>query len=93
MSHFDHCTNQCEMEVQKIIHLQNLANQLSDAFINTKKVTKSYISVVNGPTRIDVPERKLANKSKISLKHGRPSGLKDITPWKRRTQKKIDTPE
>ena len=28
MSHFDHCTNQCELEVQRIIHLQNIANQL-----------------------------------------------------------------
>ena len=30
-------TNQCELEVQRIIHLQNLANQLQDAFIDTKK--------------------------------------------------------
>ena len=40
MSYLDPCTNQCELEVQRIIHLRNLANQLPDAFIDTKKVTK-----------------------------------------------------
>ena len=44
MSHLDPCTNKCELEVQRIIHLQNLAHQLLDAFINTRKMTKSYIS-------------------------------------------------
>ena len=43
MSHFDPRTNQSELEVQKIIHLQNLANQLPDAFTNTNKVTKSHV--------------------------------------------------
>ena len=40
LTHFDPYTNQCELEVQRITHLQNLANQLQDAFIDTKKVTK-----------------------------------------------------
>ena len=44
LSHFDPRTNQCELEVQRIIHLQNLANQLPDAFVDAKKVTKSYHS-------------------------------------------------
>ena len=43
MTHLDPCTNQYELEVQRIIHLQNLANQLPDAFIDTKKVIKSHI--------------------------------------------------
>ena len=93
MSHFDSRTNQCELEVQRIIHLQNIANQLPDAFINTKKVTKSHISAANAPTRINVPEKQLANEYKIRLKHGRPIGSKDITPRKRRTRIRIDTPE
>ena len=50
MTHLDPRTNQCELEVQRIIHLQNLANQLPDAFIDTKKVTKSYILTANTPT-------------------------------------------
>ena len=93
MSHFDHHTNQCELEVQRIIHLKNLTNQLADAFIDTKKVTKSHIPTTNTQVRIDVLERQLANEYKILLKHGKPIGLKDITPWKRRTQMRIDTPE
>ena len=91
MSHFDPHTNQCELEVQMIIHLQNLANQLLDAFIDTKKVTKSHIPTPNTPVRIYVFERQLANEYKIRLKCGRPIGLKDITPQKRRTQMRIDT--
>ena len=56
LSHFDHRTNQCELEVQRIIHLQNLTNQLSDAFVDAKKVTKSHIPVVNALARIEVPQ-------------------------------------
>ena len=55
MTHLDFRTNKFELEVQRIIHLQNLANQLSDAFIDTKKVKKSHIPATNTPTRIDVP--------------------------------------
>ena len=54
MSHLDPRTNQCELKVQKIIHLQNLANQLLDTFIDTKKVTKSHIPTANTPARINV---------------------------------------
>jgi hypothetical protein len=34
LSHFDPCTNECELEVQRIIHLQSIVNQLPDAFCN-----------------------------------------------------------
>ena len=68
MSHFDHRTNKCELKVQRIIHLQNLANQLPYVFI---EVTKLYIPVVNTLTHIDVPEGQLENESKIRLKCGR----------------------
>ena len=93
MSHFDPHTNQCELEAQRIIHLQNLANQLPDAFIDTKKVTKSHISTTNTQVRIDVLKGQLENEYQIRLKHGRPIGSKDITPRKRGTQMRIDTPE
>ena len=81
------------MEVQKIIHLQNLANQLPNVFIDTKKVTKSHILAMNTPTQIDIPEGRLENESKIRLKHGRSIGSKDITRRKRRTHMRIDTPK
>ena len=93
MSHFDPHTNQCELEVQRIIHLQNMANQLADAFIDTKKVIKSHIPATNTLVRIEVIEGQLANEYKIRLKCGRPIGSKDITPRKRRTQMRIDIPE
>ena len=93
MSHFDPHTNQCELEVQRIIHLQNLENQLPYIFIYTKKVTKSHIPATNTPVRIDVLEGQLVNEYKISLKHGRPIDTKDITPRKKRTQMRIDTRE
>ena len=54
LTHLDPHTNQCKLEVQRVIHLQNLESQLQDAFIDTKKVTKSYIPAANTPTRIDV---------------------------------------
>ncbi|WJZ90040.1 hypothetical protein VitviT2T_009216 [Vitis vinifera] len=93
MTHLDPRTNQCELEVQRIIHLQNLANQLLDAFIDTKKVTKSHIPAANTPARIDVPVGQLTNESKIRLKRDRPVGSKDVTPRKRRTQEKLGTLE
>ena len=93
MTHLDPCTNQCELELQRIIHLQNLANQLPDTFIDTKKVTKSYIPTANTAARIDVPVGQLTNESKIHLKRGRLVGSKDVTPRKMRTQEKLSTLE
>ena len=84
MSHFDPHTNQCELEVQRIIHLQNLKNQLPDAFIDTKKVTESHIPAANALAWIDVHKEQLTNESQIHLKRGRPIGSKDLTLLRRR---------
>lgn len=56
LSQLDPCTRECGLEVQKIVHLQRLANQLPNTFTDPKRVTKSDISVLNSPIRIDVPE-------------------------------------
>ena len=64
-------------KIQRIIQLQNLENQLPDAFINTKKVTKSHIPATNTPAWVDVLVGQLANKSKIRLKCGGPVSSKD----------------
>ena len=72
-----------------IIHLQSLANQLANAFIDTKKVIKSYTLTANTLARIDVPKESFANESQMRLKHGRSIGSKDSTPRKMRTQRKI----
>ena len=37
-------TSETELEVQRIIHLQNLANELLDAFTDHKRVTRSHIA-------------------------------------------------
>jgi len=40
---------QCELEVQKIIHLQNITNQL----------IKSHILAANTPSRIEICKKKI----------------------------------
>ena len=70
LSHLDQRTNQCELEVQMIIHLQNLANQLPDAFVDTKKVTKSHIPAANVTAQVDITE----GQKHMSLKHVRSVG-------------------
>ena len=89
LSHYDPRTKQCEQEVQKIIHLQNLASQLLDAFTDPKRVTKSHIPAANAPIRIVVPKGQLitANEIKGQLKRGRPVGSKDTKPCKRKGAK------
>ena len=66
--------------------------QLSDVFIDNKKIVKSHIPVANTPARIEVPVGQLvntaANESKPHLKRGRPIGVKDKIPRKRKVQEK-----
>ena len=92
LSHLDPHTNQCELEVQRIIHLQGIANQLPDVFTNNKKIVKSHIPTANTPTLIKVPIGQsintIANESKPHLKHGRPVGVKDKIHQKRKVQEK-----
>ena len=89
LSHLDPRTKQSELEVQKIIHLQVLANQLPNAFIDSTKVTKSHIPASNIPARVEIPTGKLqsnlTNEPKPRLKCGRPIGSKDTIPRKRKS--------
>ena len=54
-----------------ITHLQNIANQLLDIFIDPNIVMKSHILVANVPIWFDVPEWQpfSANENKLRLKH------------------------
>ncbi|XP_017239634.1 uncharacterized protein LOC108212419 [Daucus carota subsp. sativus] len=83
---FDPRTSQCDLEIQKIIHLQGIANQLPDEFTDINRVTKSHIPAMNAPAKIQVPEGEIikANESKPRLKRGRPIGSKDKNPRKRK---------
>ena len=67
LTHLDSRTNQCELEVQNTINLQGLANQLPNAFIDAKKVKKSFSLTENILVRIDVHEGQLNNEL-MSLK-------------------------
>ncbi|KAG8498491.1 hypothetical protein CXB51_004897 [Gossypium anomalum] len=89
LAHLDPRTKQCDLEVQKIIHLQSLANELPDAFSDPKKVTKSYIPAVNAPIKLDVLEGQnlVATESNTRLKRGRPIGSKDKNPRKKKGAK------
>ena len=92
LSHLDPHTKESELEVQRIIHLQKLANQLPYAFTDTKRVTKSHILVVNAPIRIDIPIRQsnIANESQTRLKRGRLVSSKDKNPRVRKREKRQD---
>ena len=80
LSLFDPRTSIRELEVQKIIHLQKIADQMRDAFTYLKRITKSHINERNIPIQIDVtigPSTSgIANESKARLKRGRPFGSK-----------------
>ncbi|KAL0419294.1 UNVERIFIED_CONTAM: hypothetical protein Sradi_1342900 [Sesamum radiatum] len=88
MSFLDPRTNDSGLAIQRIIHLQSVANKLPDAFIDTKRVTKSHSPAENVPARLEVPEVTLtqtkAFESQIRRKRGRPLGSKDENPRKRK---------
>ena len=67
--------------MQRIIHLQAIANRLHDAFNDATKVKKSHIPAVNASVRIIVPEGQAKmNENPPQLKRGRPIGSKDTVP-------------
>ncbi|XP_074326895.1 uncharacterized protein LOC141664839 [Apium graveolens] len=85
-------TGQCKLEVKRIIHMQNIANQIPDAFNDSRNITKSHIPAVNTPTRTYIPIQKsdtkeLVTESKLRLKRGRPVGAKDVAPRKRKIKR------
>ena len=91
LSHFDPRIKQCEQEVQRIIHLQSLANNLLDSFRNLKRVTKSYIPAANAPKKLMFEgQPSTSNESKATIKPGRPLGSKDKNPQKRKGAKNQD---
>ena len=59
-------TKESELEVQRIIHLQNIANNLPDAFTNLKSISKSHNPAVNVPERVEIPIKvtQLPNQNK-----------------------------
>lgn len=95
--HLDPRSKQSETEVRKIIHLQEIANQLPDAFTDINRVTKSHIPAANAPARVEIPSKQNNNnaphESQIRLKRGRPIGSKDKNPRKRKGSEKETDPK
>ena len=89
--HLDPRTKQFELEVQRNIHLQDLEDQLPDAFTDPNKVLKSHIPAVNAPAHIEIPigdsGNAIASTSKPRLKLGRAIGSKDSFLRKRKSNK------
>ena len=75
LSYLDPCTRQCKLEVQKILHLQSIAKQLPDEFIDLKRITKSHIPVANVLLGQSINE--INNKFRIGQKCGKSIDLKD----------------
>jgi hypothetical protein len=78
-------TIETEQQVQRIIDLQNIANNLLDAFTDYKGVTKSYHPARNVPERVEVPNK--TTQPPINNKRGRNTSKKQDESAKK--QKKI----
>ena len=74
ISSSDPHTSEFDLLVQKIIQLQNIANNLPDAFTNYKGVMKSFIPTRNAPERVEVPNK--TTQPPISNKRGRSKASK-----------------
>lgn len=63
--HIDHHTSQSDVDVPKIIHLQDITNHLLDAFTDTHTILKLHVSPYNTMTKINVPlEKPIMNEPK-----------------------------
>jgi hypothetical protein len=58
-------TKETELQVQKIINLQNVVNNLPDAFTDYKGVTKSWNHAVNAPEIVEVPKKTTQSPSVV----------------------------
>jgi hypothetical protein len=81
-------TKETELQVQKIINLQNVANNLPDAFTDYKCVTKSWNLAVNAPERVEIPKK--TTQAPSVVKRGRVTTTKrDNAPNKRPRKEKM----
>jgi hypothetical protein len=84
ISNSDPRTSQTELQVQKIINLQHIANNTLDAFTDYKGVTKSYNPTRNVPERVVVPNK----TTQLPCKRGRSMTISmDVAPCKQRKRK------
>ena len=91
-------TSETESEVRNNLHLQRIANEMPEAFTNTKEIVKSHIPVVNAPERIEIPLDEDSPKEFRTLNsrepNARKSGSEPVVrvPKKPRVQAEAKTP-
>jgi hypothetical protein len=78
-------TQETELQVQKIINLQNIADNLPDAFIDYNDVMKSWNPTVNTPERMEVPKKITLTPS--TKKRGRAETTRKDTASEKRPRK------
>ena len=82
----DPCTTETELQIQRIIDLQNIANNLPDAFSDYKGVTKSLHPTRNVPERVEVPNKtthpKLAKEGEKHFQEARCDCWQAKEDWK-----------
>jgi hypothetical protein len=84
ISNHDPRTSESELQVQKIINLQHIANNTPDAFIDYKDVTKSYNPTRNMPARVEVSNK----TTQLPCKRGRCTTIPtDASPSKQKKRK------
>jgi hypothetical protein len=79
-------TNETNLQVRKILELQQIASNLPDVFTDYKGVTKSLNPAVNVPCRVEV-----TIKTTPPPKRGRASQQKDAPTKRLRTTRKISS--
>jgi hypothetical protein len=74
-------TKEANLEVQKIIDLQNLANELLDHFCDLKSVVKSHVPARNAPERVEIPKKIEGIPDPVKKPHNKRTGtLASQTP-------------
>jgi hypothetical protein len=84
---YDPRTIESEREVRKIINLQNIANNLPEAFTDYRGVIKSHNPTINIPERVEIPTQDLPNQNK----RGGSMVTKDKTPKHHPQKQRTDT--
>ena len=76
--YLDPRTRQCELEVQKFIDLQRIANKLPNVFLDTKRITTSYMPAKNASIQL------MSLLDNHTPEVWRPISSKIKNPWNRR---------
>ncbi|KAI3457298.1 hypothetical protein Pfo_013961, partial [Paulownia fortunei] len=79
LSYLDPRTSEYENVVNRIIHLQNIANRLPGAFNYSSNITKSHILTVNTPARIVVINEHATINDNNTIPHKRRESINEST--------------